>query len=201
VSTVRASLALLAVVACTGEAHAFKNLAACDLVMAASGQAPFAIEPEDWRSYRSEVSSILGGAAGKDPSQAADRLVEAQESVLSDIVDEDAYKDYLAGDGCLVLKDLTPGGIESALAAADPSTPGPVVERARAIANAARTTMETISRSAKFRSGRDRTLLAARYYCFAAGTIEALIPDDKLSAISLGTYGPAIGCKDAGRVE
>ncbi len=200
-SILRASVAALAVIAGTGQSFAFKNLAACDLVMAASGEAPFAIEPEDWRSYQSEVSSILSGAGGKDLSQAADRLVEAQESVLSDLAGDDAYKDYLGGEGCRVLKSLTPEGVDAALGAADPSTPASVIERARAIANAARTTMETISRSAKFRSGHDQTLLAARYYCFAAGALEALVASGKLAQVPLGTYGPTIGCKDAGRVE
>ncbi len=100
-----------------------------------------------------------------------------------------------------MLKKLTPSGIDAALAAADPSTPASVLERARAIANAARAQMDMISRSAKFRSGRDQTLLAARYYCFAAGAIEGLIATDKLAEVPLGTYGPTIGCKDVGRVE
>ena len=38
-----------------------------------------------------------------------------------------------------------------------------------------------ISRSARFRSNLDKTLLAARYYCFAAGTIQALVAPDKQS--------------------
>ncbi len=200
-SPLRASLALLAVVAGTSQAFAFKNLAACDIVMAASGKTAFAIDPEAWQAYRSEVSTILGGTAGKDLSEAADRLVEAQESLLSAIADADAYKDYVASDSCLVLKALSPKGIDVALAAADPSTPASVIDRARAVANAARAQMDTISRSARFRSGRDQTLLAARYYCFAAGVIEALIAEDKLFTISLGAYGPAIGCKDVGRVD
>ena len=58
-----------------------------------------------------------------------------------------------------------------------------------------------ISRSARFRSNLDKTLLAARYYCFAAGTIEALVAPDKQTSVGLGTYGTTIGCKDAGRVE
>ncbi|HZP09519.1 hypothetical protein [Methyloceanibacter sp.] len=200
-SALRASLALLAVIAGTGQALAFKNLAACDLVMAASGQTPFAIEPEAWQSYQSEVSSILAGVAGNDLSQAADRLVEAQESALSAIADDDAYKDYLAGDNCLVLKSLTTQGTDAALAAADPSTQPLVLDRARAVANAVRAQMDMISRSARFRSGRDQTLLAARYYCFAAGVTEALVAGDKLADIPLNTYGPTIGCKDVGRVE
>jgi hypothetical protein len=76
-----------------------------------------------------------------------------------------------------------------------------VIDNARVIANSARTQMEMISRSARFRSGRDQTLLAARYYCFAAGTIEALVAPDEQPSIGLGTYGTTVGCKDAGRVE
>ena len=197
----RATLAALAVVVWSGPAFAFKNLAACDIVMAASGQAPLEIEPDAWQSYQSEVSTILRDTAGRDLSEAADRLVEAQESLLAPVADSDAYKDYVASGSCLLLKSLDPKGIDAALAAADPSIPASVIENARVIAISARTQMGMISRSARFRSGRDQTLLAARYYCFAAGTIEALVAQDKQISIGLDTYGPTIGCKDAGRVE
>ncbi len=146
-------------------------------------------------------STILGDAAGKDLNEAADRLVEAQASLLAPIAGSDAYKDYVASESCLVLKSLSVEGIDAALEAADPSTPASAIENARAIANSARAQMDMISRSARFSSGRDQTLLAARYYCFAAGMIEALVAPDKQASISLGTYGTTIGCKDAGRVE
>jgi hypothetical protein len=201
VRALHATLAALAVVAWSGPAFAFKNLAACDIVMAASGQAPLEIEPDAWQSYRSEVSTILRDTAGRDLSEAADRLVEAQESLLAPVADSDAYKDYVASGSCLLLKSLDPKGIDAALAAADPSIPASVIENARVIANSARTQMDMISRSARFRSGRDQTLLAARYYCFAAGTIEALVAPNKQASIGLGTYGTTVGCKDAGRVE
>jgi hypothetical protein len=200
VSALRAGLAALAVIAQTGSALAFKNLEACDIVMFASGAAPSEIAPEAWLAYRDEVVTILGDA-GKDLSAAADRLVEAQASLLAPIAGSDAYKDYVAGESCLVLKSLSVEGIDAALDAADPSTPASAIENARAIANSARAQMDMISRSARFRSGRDHTLLAARYYCFAAGTIHALVATDKQASVSLGTYGTTIGCKDAGRVE
>jgi hypothetical protein len=201
VSALRAGLAALAVIAGSGPALAFKNLEACDIVMFASGAAPSEIAPEAWLAYRDEVVTILGGAANKDLTEAADRLVEAQESLLAPIAGSDAYKDYVAGESCLVLKSLSVEGIDAALGAADPSTPASAIENARAIANSARAQMDMISRSARFRSGRDQTLLAARYYCFAAGTIHALVAPDKQANVSLGTYGRTIGCKDAGRVE
>jgi hypothetical protein len=201
VSALRLFLAALAVILCTDPALAFKNLEACDIVMAASGGAPLEIEPEAWQSYRDEVATILRDTAGKDLNEAADRLIEAQESLLAPVAGSDAYKDYVAGGSCLLLKSLSAGGVDAALAAADPSTPASVLENARAIANSARAQVEMISRSARFRSGRDKTLLAARYYCFAAGTIEALVAPDKQTSIGLGTYGTTIGCKDAGRVE
>jgi hypothetical protein len=200
VSALRAGLAALAVIAQTGPVLAFKNLEACDIVMFASGAAPSEITPEAWLAYRDEVMTILGDA-GKDLSAAADRLVEAQASLLAPIAGSDAYKDYIAGDSCLVLRSLSIEGIDTALGAADPSTPASAIKNARAIANSARAQMDMISRSARFRSGRDQTLLAARYYCFAAGTIHALVAPDKQLNISLGTYGTTIGCKDAGRVE
>ena len=199
-SALRASLAALAVIAQTGPVLAFKNLEACDIVMFASGAAPSEITPEAWLAYRDEVMTILGDA-GKDLSATADRLVEAQDSLLAPIAGSDAYKDYIAGENCLVLKSLSVEGIDAALGAADPSTPASAIENARAIANSARAQMDMISRSARFKSGRDQTLLAARYYCFAAGTIHALVTPDKQPNISLGTYGTTIGCKDAGRVE
>ena len=199
-SALRAGLAALAVIVQTGPVLAFKNLEACDIVMFASGAAPSEITPEAWLAYRDEVMTILGDA-GKDLSAAADRLVEAQASLLAPIAGSDAYKDYIGGDSCLVLRSLTIEGIDTALGAADPSTPASAIENARAIANSARAQMDMISRSARFRSGRDQTLLAARYYCFAAGTIHALVAPDKQLNIGLGTYGTTIGCKDAGRVE
>jgi len=197
----RASLVALAVIAWSGPALAFKNLAACDIVMTASGQAPLEIPPEAWQSYRNEVSTVLRDIAGRDLNEAADRLVEAQESLLAPVADSDDYKDYVASGSCLLLKSIDLHGIDAALAAADPSVPASVIEQARAIAKSARAQMEMISRSARFRSGRDQTLLAARYYCFAAGTIAGLVAPDKQSSIGLGSYGTTVGCKDAGRVE
>jgi hypothetical protein len=196
-----AGLAALAVVAWSGQALAFKNLEACDIVMAASGGAPLEIAPEAWDSYRDEVSTILHDTAGKDLSEAADRLLDAQASLLAPVAGSDIYKDYVAGESCLLLKSLSAQGVDAALTAADPSMPASVLANARAIANSARAHVEMISRSARFRSGRDQTLLAARYYCFAAGTIEALLAPDKQASVNLGTYGTTIGCKDAGRVE
>ena len=75
--------------------------------------------PEAWLAYRDEVVTILGDA-GKDLSAAADRLVEAQASLLAPIAGSDAYKDYVAGESCLVLKSLSVEGIDAALEAADP---------------------------------------------------------------------------------
>ncbi len=125
----------------------------------------------------------------------ADRVTDAQNSLLAPITDSDAYKDYLAGGSCLVLKSLTVAGIEAALAAVDPATPATAVQNARALANAARMQIDMISRSARFRSNLDRTLLAARYYCFAAGTIHALLSPaaqaDQLSSARSGRRSAA----------
>ncbi|HEV7464498.1 MAG TPA: hypothetical protein VGN85_11445 [Methyloceanibacter sp.] len=204
-SALRLGLAAWAVLVCSGPALAFKNLQACDIVMFASGAAPSEIAPEAWFAYRDEMVTLLSGAHGAGDANAtqamADRVIEAQNSLLAPVADSDAYKDYLAGGSCLVLKSLTNDGVEAALAAIDPSTPATAVQNARALANAARMQVDMISRSARFRSNLDKTLLAARYYCFAAGVIQALVASDKQTRISLGTYGTAIGCKDAGRVE
>ncbi len=199
----RIVMAAIAVIACTGPALAFKNLQGCDIVMATSGQAPFTVAPDAWQAYRDDVRSILSTPASTvdDLTAAADLLVAAQMTLLQPITDADTYRDYLLGESCHVLKTLTPEGIDAALAAADPATPASTLQTARAIANAARTQVTTITRSAKFRSGRDQTLLSARYYCFAAGTLQALVSPAKLASINLGSYGTTIGCKDAGRVE
>ena len=163
------------------------------------------IAPQAWQAYRDEMLVALSAAPGEGDANAtqamADRVIEAQNSLLAPVAGSDAYKDYLASGSCLVLKSLAVEGIEAALTAADPSAPASAVQNARALANAARMQVDMISRSARFRSNLDKTLLAARYYCFAAGTIQALVAPDKQSSISLGTYGTTIGCKDAGRVE
>ena len=204
-SALRIAAAALGVVACSGQALAFKNLQACDIVMFASGAAPSEIAAEAWLAYSDEMVTLLSVAPAAGDSNAtqgmADRVIEAQNSLLAPIADSDGYKDYLAGGSCLVLKSLTNAGIDAALGAVAAATPAIAVQNARALANAARAQMDMISRSARFRSTLDRTLLAARYYCFAAGTIQALVPPEKQSSISLGTYGTTVGCKDAGRVE
>jgi hypothetical protein len=203
VIVLRILIAAIAIIACTAPALAFKNLQGCDIVAATSGQAPFTVAPDAWRAYRDDVSSILSTPASTidDITAAADLLVAAQTTLLQPITDADSYRDYLLGDKCHVLKTLTPEGIDAALAAADPATPKSTLETARAIANAARMQVMTITRSAKFRSGRDQTLLSARYYCFAAGTLQALVSPAKLAGMKLDSYGATIGCKDADRVE
>jgi hypothetical protein len=197
VIVLRVLIAAIAVIACTGPALAFKNLQGCDIVAATSGQAPFTIAPDAWQAYRDDVYGILSTPASTidDLSAAADLLVAAQMTLLQPITDADTFREYLLGDKCHVLKTLTPEGIDDALAGADPATPASTLETARAIANAARTQV------AKFRSGRDETLLSARYYCFAAGTLQALVSPAKLASMKLDSYGATIGCKDAGRVE
>ncbi|MGE5261616.1 MAG: hypothetical protein ACM3MH_12160 [Actinomycetota bacterium] len=202
-SALRACLAAIAVIACAEPAFAFKNLQGCDIVMAASGQAPFTIAPDAWQIYRDDVRGILSSPASTvdELAAAADLLVAAQTTLLQPVTDTDSYREYLLGDKCHVLKSLTPEGIDAALAAADSATPASVLETARVIANAARTQVATITRSAKFRSGRDQTLLSARYYCFAAGTLQAIVSRDKQASMPLSAYGTTIGCKDAGRVE
>jgi hypothetical protein len=199
----RILIAAIAVIACAGPALAFKNLQGCDIVIATSGQAPFTVAPDAWQAYRDDVRGILSTPASTldDLTAAADLLVAAQTTLLQPITDADSYRDYLLGDKCQVLTTLTPEGIDAALAAADPTTPKSTLETARAIANAARTQVSTITRSAKFRSGRDQTLLSARYYCFAAGALQALVSPAKLASMKLDSYGTITGCKDAGRVQ
>ena len=113
----RVAIAALGIVACSGPALAFKNLQACDIVMFETAAAPSEIAAEAWLAYRDEMVTLLSGAAVAGDSNAtqgiADRVIEAQNSLLAPITDSDAYKDYLAGGSCLVLRSLTAAGIDA----------------------------------------------------------------------------------------
>jgi hypothetical protein len=68
-----------------------------------------------------------------------------------------------------------------------------------AIVQAARTQIDNIERSARFRSNRDKTLFAAQYYCFIAAAIVAFLPPERRAEIALEDFGETVSCKDAGR--
>jgi hypothetical protein len=67
------------------------------------------------------------------------------------------------------------------------------------VVEAARTQIDRIERTARFRSNQDRVLFAARYYCFIAASIAAFLPPARLADIALEDFGETMSCKDAGR--
>jgi hypothetical protein len=81
------------------------------------------------------------------------------------------------------------------------AAPEPAAAALRRVTEAARTQIDNIERSARFRSNRDKTLFGAHYYCFVAGAIVALLPPERQPEITLESFGNTVGCKDAGRTE
>ena len=59
--------------------------------------------------------------------------------------------------------------------------------------------IDNIERSARFRSGKDKTAMAAQYYCFVAGAILGLLPPEREQAVTLESFGTTIACRDIGR--
>ena len=49
--------------------------------------------------------------------------------------------------------------------------------------------IDNIERSARFRSGKDKTAMAAQYYCFVAGAILGLLPPEREQAVTLESFG------------
>ena len=131
----------------------------------------------------------------------ANELIEAQRNLLEPEKDSQPYQDYLAGESCRVLARLDVAAIEGLLDDAAQSAPEAVATALRRVTQAARTQIDNIERSARFRSGRDKTAMAAQYYCFVAGAIVALLSPERRQAIALESFGRTITCKTAGRIE
>ncbi|MGZ8401499.1 MAG: hypothetical protein ACXWVI_09400 [Methyloceanibacter sp.] len=197
-------LACCALGAAASPALAFKTIEGCDIVALASQAQSSGIAPEHWQSYHDKVETILGAAPKGEASLAdwravAGELIKAQTELLEPVRASQAYQDYLSGDKCLVLSKLNAGAVETLLEEAGQSTPAPAMTALRQVTQAARTTMDRIERSARFRSKRDKTFMAAQYYCFVAASIQALLPLERQQTIGLGAFGETIGCKEAGR--
>jgi len=197
-------LACCALGAAASPALAFKNIEGCDIVALASPARATAIAPERWQSYHDTVEAILAAAPKGEASLAdwravAGQLIKAQTELLEPVKASKAYQDYLSGDSCLVLSKLKQDAVETLLEEAGQSTPEPAMISLRQVTQAARTQMDRIERSARFRSNRDKTFMAAQYYCFVAASIQALLPPERQQTISLGAFGETIGCKEAGR--
>jgi hypothetical protein len=185
-------------------AFAFKNIAGCDLVAFAAKDSPIAIPAARWQSYRDQAAAILATAPAADASLAdwralANELIAAQNSLLAPEQGSDAYRDYLASDRCLALAKLNPGAVDGLLDAAARAAPEPAAIALRRVTQAARMQIDNIERSARFRSGKDKTAMAAQYYCFVAGAILGLLPPEREQAVTLESFGTTIACRDIGR--
>jgi hypothetical protein len=199
-------LACLALGFSASPAFAFKNIAGCDIVAFTAPSSPVPIAAERWQAYREAAETILGAAPQTQASvqewrPVAAELIGAQKSLLAPERGSKAYQDYLAGDSCRVLSKLDSGAVETLLDEAAQSTPEQAATALRRVTEAARTQIDRIERSARFRSGQDKTLFAAHYYCFVAGAIVALLPPERQPGIALEDFGQTVACKDAGRTE
>ncbi len=199
-------LACLALGLSAGPALAFKNIEGCDIVTFAAKGTPIAFPEERWRSYRDQAEAILAAAPGPDATLTewraiANKLIEAQRNLLEPEKGSKPYQDYLAGESCLVLARLDAAAIEGLLGEAGQSAPEAVATALRRVTQAARTQIDNIERSARFRSNRDKTAMAAQYYCFVAGAIVAVLPPEREQAVALDSFGTTIACKTAGRIE
>jgi hypothetical protein len=129
----------------------------------------------------------------------ANTLIKAQASLLAPEKGSQALQDYLASDSCRVLARLDSGAIEALLGEVSRSAPQQAATALRQITEAARMQFDNIERTARFRSGKDRTTMAAQYYCFVAGAIVALLPPERREAVTLDDFGDTVSCKEIGR--
>jgi hypothetical protein len=185
-----------------GPALAFKNLEGCDIAAFASQSSPVKIAPERWQTYRTNSEFLLGQsqtAAATDWRALAASLIDTQKSLLAPDKGSPAYQDYLAGDTCRVLSKLDAQAIETMFGEIAGSASAGAVTALRGVTQAARTQIDRIERSARFRSGKYRTLMMAQYYCFVAGAIVALLPPERQKGLSLAEFGETVSCKDVGR--
>jgi hypothetical protein len=197
-------LAWLALGFSANPALAFKNIAGCDIVAFAAPSSPVPIAAERWQAYRANSELLLSqsqSAAATDWRGLAASLIGAQNSMFAPEKGSKAYQDYLASDNCRVLAKLDSGAIETMLGAVSQSVQATTSAALRGVTQATRTQIDRIERSARFRSGQDKTLFAAHYYCFIAGAIVALLPPERQQKITLESFGNTVGCKEAGRTE
>jgi hypothetical protein len=196
-------LAGLALHLSAGPAFALKNIEGGDIVAFAAADSPVSIAPEQWQDYRETAEIALHSEPNATPTVTpralAAGVVAAQKEFLASVKASEAYRDYLAGDSCRVLAKLNAGAVDALLAEAAQSLPEDAAQALRNVVAAARAQIDNIERTARFRSNRDRTLFAAAYYGFIAGTIVAFLPPERRSEIALEDFGETISCKDAGR--
>jgi hypothetical protein len=195
-------LAGLALSFSAGPALALKNIEGCDIVVFAAKGSPVPVTPEQWLEYRADVeAALLSGdeAAAANPRALAANVVAAQEELLALIKASPAYQDYLAGGSCRILAKLDASAVKALLAEAMATMDQDAAKALAAVVEAARTQIDRIERTARFRSNQDRVLFAARYYCFIAASIAAFLSPERLADIALEDFGETMSCKDAGR--
>jgi len=185
-------------------ALAFKNIAGCDLVAFAGAGSPVVIPAERWQAYRDSATAILDGAPAADAPLGdwralGNKLGEAQKALLAPDQASPVYRDYLAGESCRVLSKLDASAVDSLLDEVERTVPEPTAVALRRVTQAARTQIDRIERTARFRSGQDKTAMAAQYYCFVAGAIAGLLPPDRQQTVTLESFGTTIACRDIGR--
>lgn len=195
-------IACVALAVSAGPAHAFKNLGGCDIVVFAGKDPPVAIPAERWQAYREQSEFLLGqppAAAATDWRKLAASLIDQQHALLAPEKDAKSYQGYLASESCRVLAKLDSGAIQSLLGEVAQVTSEPIATALERVTSAARTQFDRIERTARFRSGQDKTLFAAGYYCFVAGAIVGLLPPERQQTIALDSFGTTIPCRDIDR--
>jgi hypothetical protein len=195
-------LAGLATLSGAGPAFAFKSIEGCDVAAFASKASPVPIAPERWEAYRAKSTFLLEqsqSAAATDWRSLAASLIDAQASLLAPDKGSPAYRDYLTDNSCRVISKLDGSSIESILDEIGKGVSAPAAAALRGVTQAARTQIDRIERSARFRSGQDRTLMLAQYYCFVAGAVAGLLPPDRQKTLALAQFGATVPCKDVGR--
>jgi hypothetical protein len=183
-------------------ALAFKNIEGCDVVAFAGKDSPVVIPAERWQAYRVQSEFLLGQpqtAAATDWRALGSRLVELQKTLLAPERGTKPYQDYLASDSCRVLAKLDSSAIQTLLGEVAQVNSEPTPTALERVTSAARTQIDQIERSARFRSGQDKTLFAAGYYCFVAAAIAGMLPPERQQTIALDSFGTAIPCRDIGR--
>jgi hypothetical protein len=195
-------LAGLALSFSAGPAFALKNIEGGDIVAFAGKSAPVQFTPGQWQAYSEAIAAALTPETAPDqmnPRALAAGIVKAQKDLLEPLKATEAYQDYLASGDCQVLTKLNGAAIDALLQQASQPLSADAAKALRDVVNAARTQIDRIDRTARFRSNRDRTLFAAEYYGFIAGTIIAFLPPEKRATISLEDFGETVLCKDVGR--
>ena len=193
-----------ALVVGAGPALAFKNIEGCDIVAFAAKDTPVAMSAERRQVYGDSLTTVLEAAPGADAAIAAwralaNRLIEQQKALLAPDQASPAYRDYVAGESCRVLSKLNSSAVEGLLGEVAQTASEPVATALARVTAAARTQIDNIERSARFRSLTDKTAMAAQYYCFVAGAIVGLLPPERQQTIALESFGTTIACRDIGR--